>query len=87
MPCRFGGPATLSLKFLDTLLEVRLTSGPAMTLSSSSLPTLNGKVFGFLRAVRDMDTFSDVLKNTRLDPWYKAMEEAVPPALLVVAKD
>jgi len=41
------------------------------------------EVFGFLRAVKNMDTFSDALKNTRLGPWYKAMEEAVPPPRLV----
>lgn len=41
------------------------------------------EVFGYLRAVRDMDTFADVLQNTRLGPWYKAMEEAVPAPNLV----
>jgi len=37
------------------------------------------EVFGYLRAVQDMDTFADALKNTRLGPWYRAMQEAVPP--------
>ena len=36
------------------------------------------EVFGYLRAVQDMDTFADALKNTRLGPWFRAMEEAVP---------
>ena len=41
------------------------------------------EVFGYLRAVHDMDTFADALKNTRLGPWYKAMEEAVGPSAVV----
>merc|ERR1712070_425640 len=32
------------------------------------------EVFGYLRAVHDMDTFSDALKNTKLNGWYRAME-------------
>jgi len=41
------------------------------------------EVFGYLRAVKDMDTFSDTLKNTRLGPWYRSMEEEVGPPNLV----
>jgi len=40
------------------------------------------EVFGYLRAIRDMDTFSDSLKNTKLAGWYRAMEDQVPAPVL-----
>jgi len=40
------------------------------------------EVFGYLRAIQDMDTFSDSLKNTKLAGWYRAMEDQVPAPVL-----
>ena len=34
-------------------------------------------IFGVLRAIRDYDTFSDVMENTKIAPWYFRVAEAV----------
>jgi microsomal prostaglandin-E synthase 2 len=33
--------------------------------------------FGVLRAVKGMDTFTDVMKNTNIAPWYERMQALV----------
>jgi len=35
------------------------------------------EVFGMLRAIQDMDTFSDIQKNTKIGTWFDAMVAAV----------
>jgi microsomal prostaglandin-E synthase 2 len=37
-------------------------------------------VFGVLRAVKTFETFTDVMENTSIKPWYDRMVDAVGEA-------
>ena len=47
-------------------------------LGNDERPTLADLgVFGVLRAIRDYDTFADIMANTKIASWYFRVAEAV----------
>ena len=55
--------------------------GPKNAFCGGSEPNLADlAVFGVLRAVKTLDTFSDAMENTNAKPWYERMRVEVGEA-------
>jgi len=57
-------------KFMDAVGTRQFLGGNKPNLADLA-------TFGVLRAVRGMDTWKDVMDNTKVLPWYERMEAAV----------